>query len=123
MLGYYHRGPWMVGARMRNIWSVAGAPSRDDVNRFVAQSLIRYQFKKNWFFTSTPIISSDWTHPDVDVWTVPVGGGFGYYFRLTNQPMQISVEGYYNAVKPSFDGEELLGDWTIRTQWQVLFPQ
>ena len=123
VLGYYHRGPWMVGARMRNIWSVAGDPSRDDVNRFVAQPLIRYQFRKNWFFTSSPIISSDWTHPDGDGWTVPVGGGFGYSFRLANQPMQISLEGYYNAVKPSFDGEELLGDWTIRTQWQVLFPQ
>ena len=36
--------------------------------------------------------------------------------------MQVSVEGYYNAVKPQVLGEELLGDWTIRTQWQILFP-
>ena len=35
----------------------------------------------------------------------------------------ISVKGYYNAVKPTVAGEELLGDWTIRTQWQVLFPR
>ena len=52
-----------------------------------------------------------------------MGGGLGYAFRLANQPMQISLEGYYNAVKPTVAGEELLGDWTIRTQWQVLFPQ
>ena len=123
ILGYYHRGPWTVGARMRNIWSVAGDPARDEVNRFIAQPLIRYQFSKNWYFTSSPIISSDWTHLDGDGWTVPVGGGVGYSFRLANQPMQISLEGYFNAVKPSFAGEELLGDWTIRTQWQVLFPQ
>tara|TARA_B100000482_G_C12493843_1_gene253787 strand:- start:311 stop:424 length:114 start_codon:yes stop_codon:yes gene_type:complete len=36
--------------------------------------------------------------------------------------MQVSVEGYYNAVKPQVAGEELLGNWSIRTQWQILFP-
>jgi len=123
LLGYFHRGRWTVGARMRNIWSVAGDPQRDDVNRFIAQPLIRYQLNKNWYFTSSPVISSDWTHPDGDGWTVPVGGGLGYAFRLANQPMQISLESYYNAVKPTFAGEELLGDWTIRTQVQVLFPK
>jgi len=123
LLGYYHRGPWTVGARMRNIWSVAGDPQRDEVHRFIAQPLIRYQFSKNWFFTSSPIISSDWTHPEGEGWTVPVGGGLGYAFKLAKQPMQISLEGYYNAVKPTVAGEELLGDWTIRTQWQVLFPR
>ena len=123
LLGYYHRGPWTVGARMRNIWSVAGDPERADVHRFIAQPLIRYQFSKNGFFTSSPIISSDWTHPEGEGWTVPVGGGLGYAFKLAKQPMQISLEGYYNAVKPTVAGEELLGDWTIRTQWQVLFPR
>ena len=123
LLGYYHRGPWTVGARMRNIWSVAGDPQRDEVHRFIAQPLFRYQLDKNWYFTSSPIISSDWTHPDGDGWTVPLGGGLGYAFKLANQPMQISVEGYYNAVKPTVTREELLGDWTIRTQWQVLFPR
>ena len=108
---------------MRNIWSVAGDPQRDEVHRFIAQPLIQYQLDKNWYFTSSPIISSDWTHPDGDGWTVPLGGGLGYAFKLAKQPMQISLEGYYNAVKPTVAGEELLGDWTIRTQWQVLFPK
>ena len=123
VLGYYHQGPWTVGARVRNIWSVAGDPERDEVHRFIAQPLIRYQFSKNWYFTSSPIISSDWTHPDGEGWTVQVGGGLGYAFRLANQPMQISLEGYTNVVKPTVADEELLGDWTIRTQVQVLFPQ
>ena len=123
VLGYYHRGPWTVGARVRNIWSVSGDPERDEVHRFIAQPLIRYQFNRNWYFTSSPLISSDWPHPDGDGWTVPVGGGLGYAFQLANQPMQISLEGYYNVVKPTVAGEELLGDWTIRTQVQVLFPQ
>ena len=123
LLGYYHRGPWTVGARLRNIWSVAGDPECDEVHRFIAHPLIRYQFTKKWYFTSSPIISSDWTHPDNEGWTVPVGGGLGYTFNLAKQPIQFSLEAYYNWVKPTVAGEELLGDWTIRTQWQVLFPR
>ena len=52
-----------------------------------------------------------------------MGGGFGYAFKLANQPMQISLESYYNAVKPTFAGDEILGDWTIRTQVQILLPK
>ena len=52
-----------------------------------------------------------------------MGGWFSYVFKLVDHPMQISLEGYYNAMKPTVAGEELLGDWTIRTQWQFLFPK
>ena len=31
---------------------------------------------------------------------------------MVNQPMQISLEAYYNALKPTVAGEELLGDWS-----------
>ena len=122
-LAYYHRGSWTIGTRMRNIWSVAGDPSRKDINNFIAQPLVRYQFNKKWYFTSSPIISANWTKTKDDGWTVPIGGGLGYVFRIAKQPMQISIEAYYNAIKPSLAGEELLGDWTIRTQLQVLFPR
>ena len=47
ILGYYHRGPCTVGARMCNFWSVAGDFERDEVYRVIAQPLIRYQFNKN----------------------------------------------------------------------------
>ena len=36
--------------------------------------------------------------------------------------MQVSLEAYCNAVKLQFAGEELLGDWMIRMQWQLLLP-
>ncbi|MDB4659767.1 transporter [Synechococcus sp. AH-551-C10] len=122
-LAYYHREPWTIGARMRNIWSVAGDPSRKNINNFIAQPLVRYQLNKKWYFTSSPIISADWTKAKDEGWTVPVGGGLGYTFKIAKQPTQISIEAYYNAIKPSLAGEELLGDWTIRTQLQVLFPR
>ena len=78
---------------------------------------------KKWYSTSSLIISADWTNADGEGWTVPFGCGLGCMFRLAKQPMQIFIEGYYNAIRPSFMGEELLYDWTIRTQLQVLFPR
>ena len=84
---------------------------------------VRYQLNKKWYFTSSPIISADWTKAKDEGWTVPVGGGLGYTFKIAKQPTQISIEAYYNAIKPSLAGEELLGDWTIRTQLQILFPR
>lgn len=41
-LAFYHSGPWIVGARMRNIWSFAGNPERDDVNTLAVRGLLRY---------------------------------------------------------------------------------
>ena len=122
LLAFFHRGPWVVGARMRNVWSVAGDSHRDEVNRMVVRGLVRYQLNPDWYLISSPIIAADWTLPDGHGWIVPVGGGVGRSFRLGGQLMQMSVEGYYNAIKPRVAGEELLGDWTIRTQLQILFP-
>ena len=68
-------------------------------------------------------MAADRTDADGEGWTVPVGCGLGYIFRIAKKPMQISIEGYYNAIGPSFMGEELLGDWTIRTQFQILLPR
>ena len=123
LLAFYHHGPWVVGARMRNVWSVGGQSDRDDVNRMVVRGLIALPVQsRTGILISSPIIAADWTQPDGQGWVVPVGGGVVMPFRLAGQPMQVSVEGYYNAVKPHVLGEELLGDWTIRTQWQILFP-
>ena len=99
-----------------------GDPERDDVNTLVVRGLLRYQLNRSWYLISSPIIASDWTQPEGKGWIVPVGGGLGYSFRLGGQPMQVSLEGYYNAVKPQFAGEELLGDWTIRNAMAGAFP-
>ena len=37
---------------------------------------------KKWYSTSSLIISADWTNADGDGWTVPVGCGLGYMFRI-----------------------------------------
>ena len=42
---------------------------------------------------------------------------------MGQQQLQISLQGYYNVLKPEVDGEELLGDWTVRTEVIFLLPK
>jgi hypothetical protein len=60
--------------------------------------------------------------PNGKGWTVPIGGGIGSIFRLGSQPVNVSRHGFWNAVRPEVQGDNLLGLVTIRCQIQALFP-
>ena len=42
---------------------------------------------------------------------------------MGQQQLQISLQGYYNVMKPEVDGDELLGDWNVRTEVIFLVPK
>ena len=117
----YTKGPWVVGGLANNMWSFAGDDDRDEVNKMLIQPFINYNLPKGWYVSFSPIITADWENED-NGWTIPVGAGVGRVFTLGKQPINVSLHAYYNAVKPEIGGEELLGDWTIRTQVQFLIP-
>jgi hypothetical protein len=48
---------------------------------------------------------------------VPVGGGFGRVFKVGDQPIDASVQGFYNVVRPD-NGPT----WSLRVQVSLLFP-
>ena len=48
-----------------------------------------------------PIVASNWRATPGQQWTVPVGGGFGRVFKIGDQPVNASIAGYYNAVRPT----------------------
>lgn len=121
VVGVYTKGPWVVGGLVNNMWSFAGDEDRADVNKMLIQPFINYNLPKGWYISFSPIITADWENDD-NGWTVPVGAGVGRVFKVGKQPINMSLHGYYNAVKPEIGGEELLGDWTIRTQIQFLIP-
>ena len=56
-----------------------------------------------WYLTSGPTITSNWLAASGQQWTVPIGGGFGRVrvFRVGNQPVNASIAGYYNAIRPT----------------------
>jgi hypothetical protein len=54
------------------------------------------------------------------LWTVPVGGGVGKVFRIVTQPMNASVQAYYNAITPD---RLPAADWQLRIQLGFLFQK
>ncbi len=111
-------GPWVFGALIQNVWSVAGSGD-NSVNEFLIQPFVNYNMDDGWYLTSSPVITANWqADSSDDRWTVPVGGGVGKIFRLGDQAMNAQIQAFYNVETPGFGPE-----WTIRFQLQLLFPR
>jgi hypothetical protein len=110
-------GNWVIGAIGNNIWSIGGS-DRPPVNQFLLQYFINYNFPKGWYISSAPIITANWMAASKNIWTLPFGGGVGRVFKIGPQPINLGLQGYYNAIKPSNGG-----DWTLRMQLTFLFPK
>ena len=111
-------GHWVVGALVNNQWSFAGDDDRRQVNQVLVQPFVNYNLGKGWYLASSPIITADWeAKQGKNVWTVPVGGGFGRLFRVGKLPVNTSVQAFDNV-----ESSEFGTDWTLRLQVQFLFP-
>lgn len=108
------QGPWVIGALINNVW--AGSGDRR-INQMLLQPFINYNLPNGWYLVSSPVITANWRAPSGEKWTVPVGGGFGRLFRIGSQPINLSVQAFYNVIKPTFGA-----DWSARLQLQLLFP-
>ena len=87
----------MIGVLLNNQWSVGGNPLRPAVNAGLAQPFVNYNMAHGWYLTSSPIITVNWLAASGEKWTVPVGGGFGRVFRVGDQPVNASIQAYYNV--------------------------
>jgi hypothetical protein len=110
-------GKWTLGALVNNVWSVAEASDRPDVNQMLWQVFVTRQLKKGWYVTSSPIITANWKASS-DKWTVPLGGGVGRVMKLGAQPVNITAQFYGNAVHPPG-----ASPWGMRLQIAFLFPK
>lgn len=111
-------GPWVLGAIVSNIWSVAGYGDAPDVNLFTLQPFVNYNLNHGWYLTTAPIITANWEADDDNTWTVPVGGGAGRVFKMGNMPVNAKLSLYNSVVRP-----ENASDWTIEAQINLLFPK
>lgn len=111
--------PWVVGVVIRNLWSFAGDNQRPDINLFLVQPFLNYNFPNGWYLTSTPGITANWEAEDKrNRWTVPIGGGVGkVMFRGEKRPINIKLQGFYFIEKSDF-----APDWTLQLQFEILFP-
>ena len=95
----YKSGPWNLGAFGGQIWSFAGADERNDVSQLIVRGAVRRQLSNSWHFVSSPIITANWNAAG-QKWLVPLGGGFGNVFKVKSKPWALSLQGYYNVIKP-----------------------
>lgn len=117
VIGLRMDGPWVYGVLAQNVWSFAGSGD-DDVNAMLIQPFVNYNMDDGWYLVSVPIITANWEADSDNTWLVPVGGGVGKILRLGDQPVNVSLQAYYNVVTPDFGP-----DWTLRIQVQFLFPR
>jgi len=123
------QGHWVFGALMNNQWSVAGWGDKP-VNAMLLQPFVNYNLPDGWYLTSAPIVTANWkADKGGDVWTVPLGGGFGKLFRLgqvlpleghpiAKLPINTQLAAYGNVAHPEFGPK-----WQLRFQLQFLFPK
>lgn len=111
--------PWVIGTVANNIWSFGGPPgSSDRMNSLLINPFFSYHFGDGWAVGSSPNITADWLSKAGQVWTIPVGGGISKTFRLGGQPMKLSFDSYYNAIRPQADKET----WLLQVTLTLLFP-
>ena len=110
-------GKFVLGVLASNFWSFAGSSGRPGVNTFFSQVFVNYNLPKGWFLSSAPIITANWKAAAGEQWTVPVGGGIGRVTKFGKQPVSITAQAYYNAVRPTGAAE-----WQLRLQFSLLFP-
>lgn len=111
-------GRWVVGGLVQQLWSFAKSGDQDDVSSFLTQIFINYNFDKGWYVTTQPVITANWEADGGNVWTLPVGGGFGKILKIGKQPMKLQLAGYYNALRPEFGPK-----WNLQFTMTFLFPK
>jgi len=113
-------GNWVVGTLVQNIWSVGGSSDpNQDVNKFMWQYFVNYNFGGGWYLTSTPVMTADWTKDSGEQWTVPVGGGVGKLMKFESfPPLDFKLQAFTNAVRPIGAAE-----WSAMFSVKLILPK
>ena len=117
-VGLVTPNPWVIGLLARQLFSIAGPNGRGDVNQTLLQPFINYNFPGGLYLTSSPIITSNWSAPSSERWSVPIGGGVGKIFKIGDQPFNASLQAFDYVAHPSSGPR-----WALRAQTQLLFPK
>jgi hypothetical protein len=112
--------PWVVGALVNNVWSVSEDAGRSEVNQFLLQPFINYNFPSSpgRYLTFAPVITANWEAESGQKWLVPIGLGIGQITRLGKQPVNLQASFYTNVVRP-----DAAPGWQVRLQLQLMFPK
>ncbi|WP_411728082.1 hypothetical protein [Methyloglobulus sp.] len=114
----YQPGPWTMGFKTKQIWSVLGADSRESVSQLILEPFANYNLGQGWYLTTNMDTIANWNSHSDNRWTVPVGGGMGKLFNLDSFAINTKLEGYYNVVRP-----DAAPDWSMNFTLQFMLPK
>lgn len=110
-LGVYSKGPWVAGMVVGHEFSFS-----TDGQRFVQQNFAAYNLGRGWAVVTDSIVDGVIDGPPGTGWTVPLGGGVAKTWTRGRVAATLSLQGYYNVVRP-----DVVGRFTLRTELRVFF--
>lgn len=114
---FFQTGKWTMGGVTSNVWSVAGDSDRDDVNSFLLQYFLNYNFGGGWAVGTAPILTANWEAESGNQWTIPWGLQVSKITRFGSQPVNLLLGYYHNSEHP-----EGAADSQVRIQVNFMFP-
>jgi len=101
-------GHWVIGTLVNNVWRIGGAAHGDVLNTFTVQPFINYNLPHAWAISTAPLITSNWSAPSDQRWTVPIGLGVSKVTHVMEQPLNLIGQYYHNVNHPPRAGSEAL---------------
>jgi len=109
--------PWVIGVLVNNIWRIGGDDRGHRLNTFTLQPFINYNLAYAWAISMAPLITADWSAPNGQRWTVPIGAGISKVAHVGDQPMNFLLQYYHNTRHP-----RLAGSSALRMEVAFLWP-
>jgi hypothetical protein len=110
-------GPWVIGTLVNNLWRIGGAVHGTRLNTFTVQPFINLNLPHAWAISTSPLMTSNWSAPRGQRWTVPLGAGFSKVAHIGEQPMNFEIQYYRNAKRPRIAGSN-----GLRLEAAALWP-
>ena len=108
---------WTIGALANQLWSVAGADDKPDVNTTFMQPFISYTTRDAWSFTLNTESTYNWQSHD---WSVPINFQVAKIVKFDKLPVQLFAGIRYWATSPDDVGPT---GWGARWGLTVLLPK
>ena len=111
-------GPWVIGGLANQFWTYYDEGGDPEVNLFVFQPFINYNFGGGWALSFAPLWTANWDAPEGEEWTIPLGLGLSRTTVFNRRPMVLGVQFYRNVERPSSGAET-----QIRAVVSFLYPK
>lgn len=93
-------GPWVLGGLIQQFWTIADNGGDPEINLFVLQPFVNYNFGGGWALAFAPLMTANWNASSGNEWTVPLGLGITRTTVFNRRPMSLGAQYYYNVERP-----------------------